>query len=114
MSSLVTRYLSVEPGMVRAELSEAVEEVLQGDGGLRLVSEMIERSNDDGTIAYIAAGPLEDLFRFHGVDVAGELEILARRSTKWRKALAGVWLTAGDEAEPWLRSVVTRFSQPPR
>jgi hypothetical protein len=39
----------------------------------------------------LAAGPLEDLLSFHGAAYVEEIELLARRESKFRLLLNGVW-----------------------
>jgi hypothetical protein len=42
-------------------------------------------------VAYVAAGPLEDLLYLHGEQFIDEAERLARQDAKFRQALGGVW-----------------------
>lgn len=52
---------------------------------------LLERAPDDLAIAFVAAGPLEDLIRDHGPRFLDRLEAQARTSARFRGALSGVW-----------------------
>lgn len=47
-------------------------------------------------LAYVAAGPLEDLLQRHAAQFIDELEGLARRDPKFRRALQGAWNEAAS------------------
>ena len=66
--------------------------VRQLSSGLPTCLELIEASESEAELAYIAAGPLEDLLNRLGEPAAAALELPARRSEKVRKALEAVWL----------------------
>ena len=51
----------------------------------------IRRAGGDATLAYIAAGPLEDLIVQHGEQFMDRIELEAGREPKVRRALRGVW-----------------------
>ena len=61
-----------------------------------LMLEMIRRTTDEETLAYIAAGPLEDLLKDHGNEFIERIENLARSDQRFRSALAGVWGLHGE------------------
>lgn len=56
-----------------------------------LTREMIQRTTDEEALAYIAAGPLEDILAYHGNEFIERVETQARRDPNFRKALCGVW-----------------------
>jgi hypothetical protein len=55
---------------------------------------LVESAADDAALAYIGAGPLEDLINLHGVQFAGQIEESARRVPKHRTALARVQVSS--------------------
>jgi hypothetical protein len=56
-----------------------------------LILALVERAPDDEALAFVAAGPLEDLVRRHGVAFADRLIGHTRRDPRFRQALAGIW-----------------------
>jgi hypothetical protein len=63
-----------------------------------IILKLIEKASDEKTLAFIAAGPLEDLLAFHGEKVIIWVEDQARKNNKFAKALAGVWQNNIKEA----------------
>jgi hypothetical protein len=57
----------------------------------RIALRLIQQAPDDAALAYVAAGPLEDLLAFHGPTFIQRVEDLARRDSRFLLALAGVW-----------------------
>jgi len=57
----------------------------------------------DQDLALIAAGPLEDLLCLHGVQVIDEVERLAAKDERFRRALSGVWGEDGVAPAVWAR-----------
>jgi len=55
---------------------------------------LIADASDEKSLAYVAAGPLEDLLHKHGDVVIDRVELHARTDPKFRLALTGV----GDAA----------------
>src|SRR5260370_41162746 len=51
---------------------------------------LVESAPDDGALAYVGAGPLEDLINSHGVQFAGQIEESASRVLKFRTLLSHV------------------------
>ena len=65
---------------------------------LEFVLDLINNCADKKTLAYVAAGPLEDLLVHNGVSVIEKLEIAADADDNIQLALSGVWLDEdGDE-----------------
>lgn len=52
---------------------------------------LVEGAPDDEAVAFVAAGPLENLIRDHGPRFLDRLEAQARTSAHFRDALSGVW-----------------------
>jgi hypothetical protein len=55
-----------------------------------VVLELIERAEDEAVLAFIAAGPLENLIAAHGAVLIERIESRAANKT-FRRALSGVW-----------------------
>ena len=53
--------------------------------------ELIALASDDATLAYVAAGPLEDLLCKHPRVIIDRVEHRAREDARFLKAVAGVW-----------------------
>jgi hypothetical protein len=58
---------------------------------------LIIQAQDDAALAYIAAGPLEDLLKHHCADVIERVEHQARTDARFRQCLAGVWVKVADK-----------------
>jgi hypothetical protein len=56
-----------------------------------VVVEMVQRITRDEVLAYVAAGPLEDLLCGHPRTFIDRVESLAGSDAKFRRALSGVW-----------------------
>lgn len=57
----------------------------------RITLRLIEQAPDDAALAYVAAGPLEDILALHGPEFIERVEALARRDSRFLLALASVW-----------------------
>lgn len=53
--------------------------------------QLIEQAPDDAALAYVAAGPLEDILALHGPTFIERVEDLARSDSRFLLALSGVW-----------------------
>lgn len=62
------------------------------DFGVKLTLSLIVQSENEMELAYIAAGPLEDLLKLHGNKAIPEFEKASEYSEKVRIALSGVWI----------------------
>jgi hypothetical protein len=78
--------------------------------GLSLCLELIEATENEEELAYVAAGPLEDLLVRVGVLAANSLEIPVRKSIKARLALSCVWLNPEAAAYPKWHYLVQQYS----
>jgi len=57
---------------------------------------------------YLAAGNLEDVIRKHGDTIIERIELLARRSPRFRYLLTGVWPQGQQDGAIWARIVAAR------
>jgi hypothetical protein len=98
---LVTAYLaharSASSGNSDSGLDWATDEVealvrRDPDSAWPLMLEMIRLADNDQVLAYIAAGPLENLVVLHGPHVIDRIEAWAAADGKFRRALTGVWV----------------------
>ena len=74
----------------------AVEEINNlvahdADKGWRITSLLINKALSDEALAYVAAGPLEDLLKKQGAAVIDRIEEESRKNDRLRLALSGVW-----------------------
>lgn len=76
------------------------------EAGLPLCLALVECAATPAELAYIAAGPLEDLLRRIGAPAVQALEMPARQSAKVREALRQVWLSNDDAAFAQWRALV--------
>jgi hypothetical protein len=56
-----------------------------------IVRDLIAETVDDTVLAYIAAGPLEELIVRHGALLIDAIEATAARDARMCRALVGVW-----------------------
>jgi hypothetical protein len=73
---------------------ERVEEIVRGepDIALELTLLLVKKAGaDDGALAYVAAGPLEDLLKLHGLHVIDRIEQESKTDPRLQLALSGVW-----------------------
>ena len=75
-----------------------------------VILHLIERAPNDAAIAFVAAGPLEDLLHIDGVTFGDQIVHEARRNPRLRQALGDVW---GWERVPEpLRGRLHELAQP--
>jgi hypothetical protein len=65
-----------------------------------VVAALVDRAPDDDTLAYVIAGPLDDLVRKHGLQFEDRLVDRARRDRKFRFAMTS--LSVLDDVPPAL------------
>ena len=58
-----------------------------------LIAEAVQRSRNDRVLAFIAAGPLEDLVRLHARQFIDRIEAAASSDDRFRRAVSGVWVS---------------------
>jgi hypothetical protein len=55
-----------------------------------LLLALVHAARDDDALAYVGAGPFEDLVNWHGANFVDQIEQCARRDEAFRQALANV------------------------
>jgi hypothetical protein len=72
---------------------QRVEEIIwtNPDHAWLITLALIAEAPNEMCLAYVAAGPLEDLLDRHGQVVIDRVELQARRDSKFRLALSNVW-----------------------
>lgn len=79
-----------------------------GQEAIELLAALAHATSDDSELAYLGAGPIEDLARFHGVSAAAQLAEAARLDPHFARAVARMWIpadlaSAGKELlAPWV------------
>ena len=73
---------------------DEVNQIVRRDpaAGWRLTRLLVDKASSDEALAYVAAGPLEDLLAFHGPTVIDDVAVAARADERLQLALTGVWL----------------------
>ena len=71
------------------EVSDLVRE--QPESAWEVVTALVDQAKDRSQLAYIAAGPLEDLIHAHGELFVDRIGVQSRGSAQFRRALRGVW-----------------------
>lgn len=79
--------------------------------GLAVTRLLVESAASDEELAYVAAGPLEDLVKGHGAHLEQELERALRESPRMRLAITGVCVSE-PQARALLSSWLERFPSP--
>jgi hypothetical protein len=67
-----------------------------------IIKEILHIDSSDAMLAYVAAGPIEDLLAQHGTAFIERIEELAGRDPIFRKALGAVWRSKIPE-DVWKR-----------
>ena len=62
-----------------------------------LLERLADSAPSEAALAYLGAGPLEDLLHLHDATLIDRVEAAARRSSQFRSAVASVWYSGGDE-----------------
>jgi uncharacterized protein DUF6869 len=60
------------------------------DRGWEITRILVNKSTSDEALAFVAAGPLEDLLKKHGLDVIDRIENECKENDRLRMALSGV------------------------
>ena len=84
---------------------DRVGEIVQGSDSARaweLVLALV-RTADDDRLDYVGAGPVEDLVNRHGSTLVDSIVAEARRDSRFRQALASIWLVQEDVQPEVLR-----------
>jgi len=64
---------------------------------LELLATIIENCKNNEELAYVAAGPLENLFVYHGYAIIDKIKKKADCSEQFQLALSGVWLDEDED-----------------
>ncbi|MDQ6947196.1 MAG: hypothetical protein M3256_13230 [Actinomycetota bacterium] len=101
---LAARELDWADDEVRDALGEPVKAV-------GLLVRLADAAPDDQALAYLGAGPIEDLLVDPAPAVVDEIERAARRNKHFRYALRSAWFD--DQVSPAVRIRLRRFGAPP-
>jgi hypothetical protein len=87
---------------------EAVDELVRNnpDSAWSIIVKVIAGAEDDRVLAFVAAGPLENLLETHGTRVMKYVEELAKSDRKFRRALTGVWLSSPSDMARKIETLV--------
>jgi hypothetical protein len=79
---------------------ERIDALLHDDAraACMVVEALVSQAATEPELAYVAAGPLEDLLSHHGPSVIGWVEAEAERSAWFKKAIEMVWGRAIEES----------------
>lgn len=91
------------------EVDDAAAEA--SPGVVELLVSLADAAPDDDAVAYLGAGPVEDLIRLHGQELVEEIDEAARRNERFRLALRSVWYDTATD--PSLVTRLRRFGPPP-
>ncbi|WP_446011909.1 DUF6869 domain-containing protein [Candidatus Electrothrix sp.] len=71
---------------------------------LELLAVITECCTNNNELAAVAAGPLENLFVYHGYEIINDIKKKADCSENFQHAVSGVWLDEKDDAifSQWL------------
>jgi hypothetical protein len=73
---------------------------------LAVIVEIVRRLVNDRILAFVAAGPLEDLIRLHASTFIDRIEAVANGDEQFRKAVSGAW---ADELPTDIEQRLTRM-----
>jgi hypothetical protein len=99
-AGLIAAYLTHAKTQTRdgtdAEHFEAAEELDslicdEPERAWPLICEIIRQVTEDDILAYVVAGPLENLLVRHPHAFIDRVEVLARQDSHFRRAVSGVW-----------------------
>jgi hypothetical protein len=106
---------SREQRLAAGELDWADDEVQEALGepvkAVSLLVRLADAAPDEQALAYLGAGPIEDLLVDPAPTVVDEIEQAARRNEHFRYALRCAWFD--DRVSPAVRSRLRRFGAPP-
>lgn len=88
---------------------EEINNLIESPESLPFISELIQACLNDAEIAYVAAGPLEDLITKHHLVIKDTLIELVRREPKMRRAIQGVWLAQGSAPRKTLDEILKKL-----
>lgn len=84
------------------------------EAGLKILIRLINSTEDNEFLAFIAAGPLENMIRNNFQQIIEKLEDEAKKSSKFRKCLTGVWFGSdlNDEQVAIIRKYTNAVKDP--
>lgn len=88
---------------------EKIVDLMESADSLAFVNELIQACQNDDEIAYVAAGPLEDLITKHNETIKDALIELVRKDKKVRQAIQGVWIAKGSPSRKTLDEILKMF-----
>ena len=71
--------------------------------GFKLIVFTLSHFNEPSEIAYLAAGPLENLVRSHGSQMIDQIEREAAGNARFRFLLSGIWGESSTDPAIWRR-----------
>jgi hypothetical protein len=75
------------------ELNELIES--DAERGWEVTRMLVNMAASDEALAYVAAGPLENLLNKHGLAVIDRIEADSQQNNRMRIALSGAWIKPG-------------------
>lgn len=90
---------------------EEVQRLLRADvsQAWAITKLLVKRADSDGTLGYIAAGPLEDFVDGFGNAALDMIEAACETDEKMQFALSGIWLERGSPVLIRWRGLMTRY-----
>lgn len=76
---------------------------------LEFVFKLIEECRDDSEIAYVAAGPLKDLFIAQHLRIKEKLSVLVRQHKSMRKAIQAIILSPETPERKTLEEILNKY-----
>jgi uncharacterized protein DUF6869 len=78
--------------------------------GWRITRRLVELAPTDAALAYVAAGPLEDVVNWWGNELRQDIEQEARRDRRFLTALSLIRVNEGSEsAHGWWRALLEKY-----
>lgn len=78
--------------------------------GLEFVKYLVLLADNESELAFIAAGPFEDLMNKHAFTLEEPLTLLVRKEKKMRLAIQYIWTSQGSKAHQVLHQILKKFS----
>ncbi|KTD61881.1 DUF6869 domain-containing protein [Legionella spiritensis] len=76
---------------------------------LPFIFQLIQACQNDEEIAYVAAGPLHDLFRTHHLAIKSALDIMVRGDMNMRKAIQALIFAEGSSERKTLNEILNKY-----
>lgn len=77
--------------------------------GFEDIVELINNCSTIEEIAYVAAGPLEDLLSNFPLQIKEKLDLQVKQNPKFRQAIQGVWATKGSTGRQVLDDILKKY-----